>query len=203
MMKKHEAVFGDQSLFDDCGSFNNIIAIGRNTKTNLCSYFTEEDISNFDIIRHNPIIAMRRIIEVPTWTRADKEIGKFPPVGAECLWVDESGLFGEGRYPAKRTKIKIIAHYENPHTVAVFTWIDEGGVCVNSSSAAIMDFEPIETQEEKAQRLEDEWVNKAYGETAVFADVKQVENERLKTHIRHIYNALLSGELKAPEVSSD
>ncbi len=60
-------------------------------------------------------------------------------------------------------------------------------------------FTPLETPAEKAQRLEDEWVNKAWGETAVFAGVTQDEHDRLRIHLRHIYRAQLSGELAAPK----
>ena len=52
---------------------------------------------------------------------------------------------------------------------------------------------------EKAQRLEDEWVNRAWGETAVFAGVTQDEDDRLRIHLKYIYRAQLSGELKMPE----
>ena len=59
--------------------------------------------------------------------------------------------------------------------------------------------QPIETPAEKAKREDDEWVNKAWSETAVFAGVTQDEHDRLRIHLRHIYRAQLSGELAAPK----
>jgi hypothetical protein len=117
------------------------------------------------------------------WTVADQKAGRPPYVGYECI-------------------------YKNNHLVTFLVlYIDDEFICLKNSNGTVFtilicdfikSYKPIETPDEKAARLEDEWVNKAWSETAVFGGVTQDENDRLKIHLRHIYRAQLSGELSAP-----
>ena len=112
------------------------------------------------------------------WTVEDQKAGRLPEVGSvfthrnetlTCLFIDADG--------------EIWAHDINNRIV----------------TPSLCNCYPIETPAEKAQREEDEWVNKAWSETAVFAGVAQDEHDRLRIHLRHIYKAQLSGELQAPK----
>ena len=175
---KYEAVFGSQVWFEH-----------QNNEYVVAFEITHDDESTeiqFDteypkkLKSNETIIAMRRIIKEPKhWTWEDKKAGRLPDVGSivkfgkskiEFLGVGEISNYWVCRYPS-----------------GVFAFRERGSI------------EPIETPAEKAQRLENEWVNKAWSETAVFDGVAQDEHDRLRIHLRHIYKAQLSGELQAPK----
>lgn len=182
---KCEEVFGDQSVFP-VKNKEYVVAVKAtyDDESSEIMFDTEYGIT----LRSNErIIAIRRIIKVPTWTKADQLAGKLPEVGAK---------FFEGGYGDDEV-IKII-----DSAVVALRPGNRGAVSISKSLFFLDDgsIKPIETPAEKAQRLEDEWVNKAWGETAVFAGVTQDEHDRLRIHLRHIYKAQLSGQLKAPEV---
>ena len=187
---KYEPVFGDQSLFD-----------GAPEDAEHAGWFCQEVrwymILNGKILfsdggswctSDNPylsadIAAMRRIIKEPKrWTWEDKKAGRLPEVGSLIMEVESQYGFefvgvcaGSKRFAVKDVLDGLIYFY-NKDVIS-----------------------PIETPAEKAQREEDEWVNKAWSETAVFAGVTQDEHDRLRIHLRHIYRAQLSGELAAPK----
>ena len=132
------------------------------------------------------IAAMRRVIRTPTWTVADQKAGKLPEVG--CKAVQIQGF----------CEVDVLMIH-NGCVVVCNSEISDSRPAVLKIDSFMELFTPLETPAEKAQRLEDEWVNKAWGETAVFAGVTQDEHDRLRIHLRHIYRAQLSGELAAPK----
>ena len=190
---KYEAVFGDQSLFD-----------GAPEDAEYAGWFCQEVrwymILNGKILfsdggswctSDNPylsadIAAMRRVIRTPTWTVADQKAGKLPEVG--CKAVQIQGF----------CEVDVLMIH-NGCVVVCNSEISDSRPAVLKIDSFMELFTPLETPAEKAQRLEDEWVNKAWGETAVFAGVTQDEHDRLRIHLRHIYRAQLSGELAAPK----
>jgi len=149
-MKKYELVFGDMSQFEgmmpDCEFVDGNYGYKNNGDIfYYCERYNEKfgwAFSHKTNVEFRPI-AMRRITEVPTWTRADKEAGKLPPVGALCVGV-ESGQQYEVMCVTSKTIVTrgISSDRCHPYPVTGFIrWHD-----------------PIETPEEKAQRLEDEFI---------------------------------------------
>ena len=215
---KYEAVFGNQDLFDGA-SKDAVIAIKRPFISGVRSEEMHFFSSTFDAVMragssfnfNNVILktneyAERRIIQEPKrWTAEEWKDGRLPEVGSKVIFVNDSGLVGPRGvvYPERGTEVEIVGKtktLDNQFDVVVFKWTHEDGKSQRyASSGHLEDFAPLETPEEKAQREEDEWVNKAWSETAVFAGVAQDEHDRLRIHLRHIYKAQLSGELQAPK----
>ena len=136
---KYEAVFGDQDLFYGVSCAAIIViksnGTGRYTITeNECS-----DIIKLNVCQPDIEIAMRRIIREPKrWTAEDQKVGRLPDVGAELLHESEGYVNFVGEFD--------------------FRWMlrtKEGGLYLAEKFYC----SPIETQEEKAERLEDEFVN--------------------------------------------
>jgi hypothetical protein len=190
---KYEAVFGDQSLFDgapECA----VIAIKRPFISGVRSEEMYFFSSTFDAVMkagssfnfNNVILktaeyAERRIIADPKrWTVEDQKAGRLPEVGAIVV----SDGFNE------KCEFLGVGMVNGFFVVR----LPNGLISINSASS----FSPIETPEEKAERLEDEWVDAAYGNTYVFACVAKDEKNRLKEHLRSIYKAQISGDLPAP-----
>ena len=183
---KYEAVFGDQSLFDgapECathatkgGGFYYVDSGIVKFISNM--FFGARDVCGLA----GYLVAERRIIKEPKrWTREDKKAGVLPEVGAKCRQSHKDEI--------------VVAVTEK----FVVTECQDMSVCTTRKDVFMRSYNPIETPAEKAQREEDEWVNKAWSETAVFAGVTQDEHDRLRIHLRHIYRAQLSGELAAPK----
>ena len=87
---KFEPVFGDQSLFEDAP--DDAIAIRVNDYKLITYYFLTEEhlaLTNSRELKAIPIIAMRRIIKVPTWTKVDQLAGRLPEVGSKYLGKNE------------------------------------------------------------------------------------------------------------------
>lgn len=178
---KYEAVFGPQELFD-CASDDAVLAIKDTTSGRIHSFTNDGWVkSGLKHERHigtsDNQIAMRRIIKTPAWTREDKQVGRPPEVGSIFTYKNET----------------LTCHFIDCNGEIWAHDIDN-----NVVTPLLRDCRPIETPTEKAQRLEDEWVNKAFGKTPVFGGVGDDENNRLRTHLRHIYRAQLSGKLPVP-----
>ena len=106
------------------------------------------------------MIAMRRIIRTPSWTVADQKAGRLPEVGAKFLYKDE----------------ELCCHYVDSN----------GEVWANNFKGEVVtpllrEITPIESPEEKASRLREEWFSKATFMTTY-----------------EIYDNLLSGDLPVP-----
>ena len=175
---KYEAVFGDQALFDgfmdDCeftdGNYGFKVA-------NACIAYCERYNQKFgwspiQCAKQIDVIAMRRIIRTPTWTVADQKAGKLPEVG--CVVVSYLNL-----------ECKIIGIDINNNDVA----IQYESTSINMIN--ISNIRPVETPDERAKRLREEWCANA---------AKQLKNFEYSATLTSIYDALLSGELKMPEV---
>lgn len=175
MTIKYEPVFGDQSKFTKEDSE---IYVWQDLLGGL-----EDTIEGFKQrmrpAKGNAIIAMRRVIKTPTWTRADQEAGVLPEFLSEIL-------FTGGDEP------EIVEYLgENGGNIWYFKRKD-GAV----TSAPVGYLEPIETPEERAARLKESWVVS----TDKLID-KAMEKEGVASWfnaLRIIHDALLSGELKAP-----
>ena len=82
------------------------------------------------------------------------ERGEFPPVGCECVLVDEIGVDGHAGslYPCVGDVVSVCAHRQTPggSVIAIFTW-DPGddGLRV-AASRMPSDFRPLRTEREKA-----------------------------------------------------
>ena len=171
---KHEPVFGDQSLFE-CAPFDCIFVV-RLQDGNKVYYGEYPKITTeplFVVQSDYITFAMRRITRAPVWTREDQEAGRMPEVGVTVIAIE----------------------YEEECKVAA---INNNAVCVVFDDGEfitlhVSGISPIEKPEERAKREREEWVNHAY-EKLISADVKG------KASLGDIYDAMLSGELKAPGV---
>ena len=179
---KYEPIFGDQSLFD--GAPEDAVAVFKSPmRDSRCAYYRLShgheryiytDWVGVPAVDSQTFNAMRRIIPEPKrWTVEDQKAGRLPEVGAK---VDGG-------------KVVFVNGFN------VVTELKRGAVIVSSSKTFLNTFKPIESPEEKAQRLRSEWINKAY----VDFHRPGCELEVLqKEQIKQIYDALLSGELPVP-----
>lgn len=153
-MKKYIPVFGPQELFDGAPE-DSVIAIKRpfirGVRSEKIYFFS----TTFDAVivagsyfnSNNVILktgeyAERRIIKEPKrWTWENKKAGRLPEVGAKCRQGHKDEI--------------VIAVTEK----FVVTECQDMSVCTTRNDVFIRSYKPIETPEEKAQRLEDEFVN--------------------------------------------
>ncbi len=172
---KYEAVFGDQSMFDRVNR-TDVVIVCESKRDNRHFYDVEDAIGYLKHSREFSVeVAMRRIIKTPVWTVADQQAGRFPEVGCKAL-----GLFDKV-VSVTSVDIKngwLTVQYENDQCVDIYR---------------LSNLTPIETQEERAQRLEDEWV------------IQQLNINTLpiltEKQWRQIYRAMLSCELQSPKDS--
>ena len=164
---KYEAVFGNQDLFDGAGTFTGLDVVVHSIASGIKSYARLSDLTP-ESLRNYPVCAMRRIIQEPKrWTVEDHKAGLLPDVGAELLHESEGYVNFVGEFD--------------------FRWMlrtKEGGLYLAEKFYC----SPIETPEEKAERLRNEWINEAINAVRK-TDVNGYES---------IYDALLSGELPVP-----
>ena len=139
---KYEAVFGDQLLFNDV-SDKAVIVIKNNDSKYVITEHESSDYFHLSLCQPDSYIAMRRIIKMPVWTQDDKDVGRLPEVGCKCV-----GILSEA--------IKRVVHV-NKHIVAVENE-KTLNVCNFTHEEFFRNHKPIETPAEKAQRLEDEFV---------------------------------------------
>ena len=189
---KYEPIYGLQKPFDDgpedataYGMFWNKILYYKIEKTSVYCFDTDNQWSHVDGAPNVPFLAMRRIINPPVWTKADEDAGKLPDVGAIVITKQHEGHAFEGEFVCEMT-----GNY----------WcikIGDKGFSVNKKHIHTIE-KPIETPAEKAQRLRSEWVETAIGETPVYAIAEHGYSKQLRIDVSAIYDALISGELKAP-----
>ena len=116
------------------------------------------------------------------WTWEDKKAGRLPDVGAELIHKTRGICYFVG-----------IGVDENA------CWalkLQSGLIYIAEKSWC----SPIETPEERAKREREEWCSKALDSAGILSEMKRYELKRLGEYIGSIHDALLSGELKAPEV---
>ncbi len=166
---KYEAVFGDQSLFTQ-DETEIIYKCDKGSITETSLKFLGKSIDN------GGIIAMRRIIKTPVWTVADQKAGRLPDVGAKYL-------AGSGRQ-----EFTCLFHGKGNVSISVIGFNADNEVMGYLPEYCY----PIETPEDRAQRLRDEWAYKAFLLYAWSQD-NGVDS------MRYIYDAMLSGELQSPK----
>ena len=174
---KYEMIFGDEGLFfdaqKDCemvGNGHHKVENGKLMVWNFSEKYWAESHTN-----KITISAMRRIIAEPKrWTLEDKKAGLLPEVGCRIyvpIMFEEQTVI----YSSEKVIVSIS---------------DNGGAVTRTEVASINRIKPIETPEEKAQRLKSEWCAKA---------AKQLKNLEYTSTLTSIYDAMLSGELQAPK----
>ena len=130
------------------------------------------------------MIAMRRIIQEPKhWTVADQKTGKLPEVG--CLVTSSTG------------KISEIVAIKNGYFV-MFECGKSNGPLTIHGDLLMKQFKPIESPEEKAARLREEWCSNALDSASILSGMREYDLKRLGGYIGNIYDALLSGDLPVP-----
>ena len=187
---KYEAVFGDQALFDgtmgDCEFASEEYGYKfANGALYYCERYNEKAgwaLSCKSHLTFKPS-AMRRIIRTPTWTVADQKAGKFPPIGSKYLAGSDKREF------------TCLFHGKGNGTVSVIGFNSDDEV----TGYQVQYCYPIESPEEKAARLREEWCIKALSSCSILSGMQKYELKRLSGYIEDIYDALLSGELAAPK----
>lgn len=167
---KFEPLFGDQSLFDTAKD-RHVFAC---KKDNGDVYFHDHSILSAGGVTIYGYIAMRRIIKTPVWTVADQKAGRLPEIGDKHRFDGLTGKF-------------------------ICRFVDFKGDIWSSSELGELyssgDYEalPIETPDEKAQRLEEEFID------SIMREHPEISHPMsFKVGVRVAYRKTL--ELKAPEV---
>ena len=179
---KYEPVFGDQSLLAEAGTFTGLDVVVRNVDTDLYHYCRHEDLT-YDYLRKNPVVAMRRIIRTPTWTVADQKAGRLPEVGCRIyvpVMIEEQTVI----YSSEKVIVSIS---------------DNGGAVTRTEVGSINRIKPIETPEEKASRLREEWCSNALNSASILSGMREYDLKRLGGYISSIYDAMISGDLPVPK----
>ena len=172
---KYEPVFGDQSLFDNAPLGTELVGHSGGFYKNSPDgpIYCGGCTFTTDEYRNIGFIAARRVIRTPTWTVADQKAGKLPEVGCEVM-------------VSPKTKATVTAVDSIQKVVAV-QYDDDESLDILQPCEIL----PIETEAERQQREREEWCNSA---------AKLLENLEYSSTLTSIYDALLSGELKMPEV---
>ena len=172
---KYEAVFGDQSLFDDAEP--DVVLAETN---GVYRTFHKESDKPYDVASvSRSDLAMRRIIRTPIWTKEDWKAGKLPPVGCRVLYA-RNGLNGE-----------IVSIDDSD--------VDDVELCLRFKDKSLLVckmnlVKPIESPEEKAARLEDEFS----ADIGLPKDLERIEERAAyKRGLRDAYRKL-SGDLPVP-----
>ena len=174
---KYEMIFGDDGLFFDAQKDCEMVGNGHHKVENgklMVWNFTEKRWCNSHT-NTITISAMRRIIAEPKrWTVEDQKAGRLPDVGAKCRQGHKDEI--------------VVAVTEK----FVVTECQDMSVCTTRKDVFMRSYNPIETPEEKAARLCNEWCKTA-------ADIFVRHPSRSGTEsMEGIYKAMLSGDLPAP-----
>ena len=168
---KYEAVFGDQKRFNEQNNEMTEVMLWHDCLGP--NFVSIKELSRMNLegaIPHGSVVlAMRRIIAEPKrWTVEDWKDGRLPDVGCMVMVtsVDECASVAAINNDA----VCVVFHDGE------FTTLHKSGIS------------PIETPEEKAERLRSEWINEAINA------VRKTDVDGYET----IYDALLSGELPVP-----
>lgn len=179
---KYEMIFGDERLFDGAPSDSTHATKGGGfymaTEDGGVQYLSRGPL-NGDMCKYinGYVIAERRIIPEPKrWTVEDQEAGRLPDVGAK---VDGG-------------KVVFVNGFN------VVTELKSGAVIVSSPKTFLNTFKPIESPEEKAARLREEWCIKALSSCSILSGMQKYELKRLGGYIEDIYDSMLSGDIPVP-----
>ena len=171
---KYEAVFGLQELFN--GAQNDIVAVRLNDYQCISyGYLTQEKLDALSVaeLKAIPVVAMRRIISTPAWTVADHKAVGLPEVGCR-IYV-----------PMMHEEQNVIYSSEK----VIVSISDNEGAVTRTEVGSIDRIKPIESPEEKAARLREEWCRKC---------TSQFYPRGSNGFPEMIYDALLSGDLHVP-----
>ena len=166
---KYEIVCGDQALFDGVPEYIEVIRFNDYSRDYLWSDLDKANHLTFKDLKAIPIVAMRRIIKTPAWTKVDQEAGRLPDVGVTVIAIE----------------------YEEECKVAA---INNDAVCVvfddgEFITLRVSGISPIETPEGRVKREEDEFVS------IVESEYNKMPNEiSFKAGIRAAYRKLKGGE---------
>ena len=178
---KYEPVFGDQGLFDGGPEDAEIAAKFEGG----IAFFPKQKPSSKVFFVSGVELAMRRIIADPKrWTWEDKKAGRLPEVGSIVEYFannehDDTEVTVQWR---NGDELEILRHQNKNKAFVVFNARTE-----ESSDLIVQCMKPIETPEEKAARLREEWCIKALR-----------YNSQSGSKVEAIYDALLSGDLPVP-----
>ena len=189
---KYEPLYGLQKPFDNGPADSTAYGLFRDgyeyiyykiDKTSVYCFDTDNQWSHIDGAPTIPFLAMRRIIRTPTWTVADQKAGRLPEVGCRVLYA-RNGLNGE---------IVSIDDSDDDDVELCLRFKDKSLLVCKMNLV-----KPIESPEEKAARLRDEWVEKAVGATPVYEIATHGYSTQLRIDISSIYDAMISGDLPVP-----
>ena len=186
-MKKYTPVFGPQELFDGAANCDEYLvavqhSVGQKTKVSFYPSLVEAfnyvvDFPPRGVVFHRA--AMRRIEEMQEpkrWTWEDKKAGRLPVVGAEVQFnFYQSAVMRQG-----------VIKYIDDQVAVIQTEDVTRPFCYETCKVV---FTPIETPEEKAERLRSEWCSEC---------TSKYYPRGHKGFPEMIYDALLSGALSAP-----
>ena len=185
----YEMIFGDEKLFD--GALGECFCVAKDAYGDRIFYKAEcgalfwldnDEWKPLQVTACTPI-AMRRIIKAPVWTMEDKLAGRLPPIGSKYLAGSDKREF------------TCLFHGKGNGTVSVIGFNSDDEV----TGYQVQYCYPIESPEEKAARLREEWCIKALSSCSILSGMQKYELKRLSVYIEDIYDALLSGELAAPK----
>ena len=177
MEYKYEPVFGDQSLFD--GAPEDAVSVRYGKSEHI--FDSEEIKATTGQLRDVPVVAMRRIIQEPKhWTWADKEAGRLPEVGSNAQYINQGIV------------VEVLA-IKNGWIVVVNVDGINREPFILPTSGFIKYYNPIESPEEKAQRLEDEFVKSEMKDTTLSIEWACVYERGVRAAYRR-----LSGDLPVP-----
>ena len=176
---KAEPVFGDQSLFDDAPEdCILVVMVPDEDKIFYLENNKSELLGSVAVMDDGVVkLAMRRIIAEPKrWTVEDQKAGRLPEVGCRvdfCHKLNTNWRTGEIKYIDNQVAVIKADDNDRPF-VYEFDRVE---------------FKPVETPEEKAQREEDEFV------FLVESEHNKMPNEiSFKAGIRAAYRKLKGGE---------
>ena len=168
---KYEAVFGDQKRFNEQNNETAEVMLWHDyLGPNFVSLKELSRMNSEGSIPHGSVVlAMRRIIAEPKrWTVEDKKAGRLPEVGSRvnfCHKLNTNWRTGEIKYIDDQVVVIKANDIDRPFVYEVDR----------------VEYKPIETPEEKAARLREEWVDNATFMTTY-----------------EIYDKLLSGNIPVP-----
>ena len=186
---KYEMIFGDEKLFDGAPCDTEAVTCVDGFNKLYYKFFghrvyisAPNDLAwqlRSVEITHCMMSAMRRIIQEPKrWMVEDQNAGRLPEVGNEVKFnFYQSAVMRQG-----------VIKYIDDQVVVIQTEDVTRPFCYETCKVV---FTPLETPEEKAKRLRDEWV-----EHALDLYVSSPKND--VASMGDVYDALLSGTLSVP-----
>lgn len=139
------------------------------------------DVANFAMM----ISQRGESIKTPVWTETDRRSKKLPEIGCRvnfCHKLNSNWRTGEIKYIDDQVTVIKADDIDRPFVYEVER----------------VEFKPIETPEEMAARLREEWCIKALSSCSILSGMQKYELKRLGGYIEDIYDALLSGDLPVP-----